>query len=248
MRRRSSGVARANELLGPDLVGAEAGGLDPERMIAQLEPLVTPARRERLQAVIGSRLRSVSVVMDAPHDPHNGAAVMRSCDAFGVQRLHVIERKEAFLVATSVARGAEKWVDVHVHASEEAVARAVAEERFEFVATDADGELCPDDLRHIPRLMLVIGNERVGIAGELRRRCSRAVRVPMRGFVDSLNLSVSTAILLASARRATTSLRARALSQREPRRRSGARKHERLVTPQGFYTTVPLRWRSASYG
>jgi tRNA (guanosine-2'-O-)-methyltransferase len=197
MRRRSSGVARANELLGPEL--ARTGGLDPERMIADLEPLVTPARRERLQAVIAARLQSVSVMMDAPHDPHNGAAVMRSCDAFGVQKLHVIERRGSFLVATSVARGAEKWVDVQLHRSEEALAAAVAEQGFEFVATDAEGELSPEDLKQIPRLMLVIGNERLGIAGELRRHCTRAVRVPMRGFVDSLNLSVSTAILLAAA-------------------------------------------------
>jgi tRNA (guanosine-2'-O-)-methyltransferase len=197
MRRRSSGVARANELLGPEL--AEAGAVDPELLIARLEPLVTPERRARLQAVIAARLHSVSVLMDAPHDPHNGAAVMRSCDAFGVQRLHVIERRESFLVATSVARGAEKWVDVHLHRDDEHAEQAIAAEPFELVATDAEGELSPDDLRHIPKLMLVIGNERAGIGRGLLERCARAVRVPMRGFVDSLNLSVSTAILLASA-------------------------------------------------
>jgi tRNA (guanosine-2'-O-)-methyltransferase len=67
------------------------------------------------------------------------------------------------------------------------------------VATDPDGELVPEDLRQIPRLALVIGNERAGIASDLRRLCARAVRVPMRGFVDSLNLSVSTAVLLTAA-------------------------------------------------
>ena len=55
------------------------------------------------------------VVMDAPHYRHNGAAVIRSCDAFGVQRLHVVERLEGFLAANSVARGSERWVDVRTY-------------------------------------------------------------------------------------------------------------------------------------
>jgi len=197
MRRRSAGVRRADEIFGPaptiDL------GVDPETAIAVLEPLVTDERRARLLEVIGRRLDSVTVVMDAPHDPHNGGAVVRSCDAFGVQRLHVIERYEPFLVATSVAKGSEQWVDVHLYENADAAAERLIPSEHEFIATDPDGELSPDDLRHIARPALVIGNEREGIEPSLRRLCKRAVRVPMRGFIDSLNLSVCAAILLASA-------------------------------------------------
>jgi tRNA (guanosine-2'-O-)-methyltransferase len=125
--------------------------------------------------------------------------VVRSCDAFGVQHLHVIERYEPFVVATTVAKGSEKWIDVHLHATADNAAASLSRRGHEFVATDPDGELAPEDLRAIGRLVLVIGNERDGIASDLRRLCSRAVRVPMRGFVDSLNLSVSTAVLLAAA-------------------------------------------------
>jgi tRNA (guanosine-2'-O-)-methyltransferase len=197
MRRRSPGVRRADEIFGPapnvDL------GVDPETAISVLEPLVTEERRARLQDVIGNRLDSVAVVMDAPHDPHNGGAVVRSCDAFGIQRLHVIERCEPFLVATSVAKGSEKWVDVHLYGTAEAAAENLASREHELIGTDPDGELAPEDLRHIARPALVIGNEREGILPSLRRQCRRAVRVPMRGFIDSLNLSVSAAILLAAA-------------------------------------------------
>jgi|SRR5690349_20841643 len=197
MRRRSPGVRRANELFGPE-VPAEIA-VDPEFAIATLEPLVTEQRRARLAEVIARRLDAVTVLMDAPHDPHNGGAVVRSCDAFGVQHLHVIERYEPFVVATTVAKGSEKWIDVHLHPTADAAAATLSHGRHEFVATDPDGELVPEDLAKIPRLSLVIGNERDGIASDLRRLCSRAVRVPMRGFVDSLNLSVSTAVLLAAA-------------------------------------------------
>ena len=197
MRRRSPGVRRANELFGP--VEQADLAVDPTFAIEALEPFVTDERRERLQEVIARRLESVTVLMDAPHDPHNGAAVARSCDAFGVQHLHVIERYEPFLVARSVSKGSEKWVDVHPHATAEAARTALASKGYEFVATDMDGELAPEDLRNIPRLALVIGNERMGIDSDLRKLCTRAVRVPMRGFVESLNLSVSTAVLLAAA-------------------------------------------------
>jgi tRNA (guanosine-2'-O-)-methyltransferase len=197
MRRRSPGVRRANELFGTD-VPAEVA-VDPRFAIETLEPLVTEQRRARLGEVIARRLDAVTVLMDAPHDPHNGGAVVRSCDAFGVQHLHVIERYEPFVVATSVAKGSEKWIDVHRHPSADAGAAVLAQNGHEFVATDPEGELVPEDLRQIPRLALVIGNERDGIASDLRRLCARAVRVPMRGFADSLNLSVSTAVLLASA-------------------------------------------------
>jgi tRNA (guanosine-2'-O-)-methyltransferase len=197
MRRRSPGVRRANELFGPQVPNELA--VDPSFAIQTLEPLVTEQRCARLREVIARRLGAVTVLMDAPHDPHNGGAVVRSCDAFGVQHLHVIERYEPFVVATTVAKGSEKWVDVHLHATADAAATVLARQGHEFVATDPDGELAPEDLRSIPRLALVIGNERDGITSDLRRLCARAVRVPMRGFVDSLNLSVSTAVLLAAA-------------------------------------------------
>jgi tRNA (guanosine-2'-O-)-methyltransferase len=191
MRRLTPDVHRADELLGPE------AALDPEMVIRVLEPMVLEQRRARLQEVIGRRLMSVTVVLDGPHDPHNGAAVMRSCDAFGVQTLHVIERYEPFLAAKTVAKGTEKWVDVHVHPDTPPLARRLS--GFELVATEATGDLRPEDLPGIEKLALIVGNEREGIARDLRALCRRAVRVPMRGFVDSLNLSVSTAILLSSA-------------------------------------------------
>jgi tRNA (guanosine-2'-O-)-methyltransferase len=178
---------------------ARAESHDAERVIRTLEPLVLDARRERLLAVAERRLGSVAVVFDAPHDPHNGAAVVRSCEAFGVHAVHVVESREPFLVATTVARSAEKWVDLRLHPSPGPAIDAVRRSGLELVAARADGELMPGDLARIPRLALVLGNERDGIGEELLGACRQSVRVPMRGFVESLNVSVSAAILLAAA-------------------------------------------------
>ncbi len=161
-----------------------------------LSQFVTDERRDRLRAVIGARLDAVTVVMDAPHDPHNGAAIVRSCDAFGIQRLHVVERREGFLSANSVSRGSERWVDVEAYEDPQEAIALLRERGYELVATHPEGELAPEDLATVPRLALLFGNERDGIAGELRAACTRAVRIPMRGFAESLNVSVTAAILL----------------------------------------------------
>ena len=197
MRRKTRGVLLGSELL-PALI-KRVERHDPERVVRLLEPLVLDRRAQRLREVIDQRLSSVQVVFDAPHDPHNGAAVVRSCEAFGVQFVHVVERLERFLAAPSVAKGSEKWVDLHHWPNVEEVIASMKERGLELVAAAADGELAPHDLASIPRLALVLGNERDGIADALAAACTRRVRVPMRGFVESLNVSVSAAILLAHA-------------------------------------------------
>lgn len=197
MRRHTPGVVPGTHLVPARIARAERH--DPERVIRLLEPLVLPRRADRLRTVIASRLASVQVLFDAPHDPHNGAAVVRSCEAFGVQRVNVVERNEPFLLAPTVARGSEKWIDLRRWPDAKSAIAALTGEGFELVAADAEGELVPEELASIPKLALVLGNERDGIAEELAQACSRRVRVPMRGFVESLNVSVSAAILLAAA-------------------------------------------------
>jgi tRNA (guanosine-2'-O-)-methyltransferase len=116
-----------------------------------------------------------------------------------VQFVHVIERLERFLAAPTVSKGSEKWVDLHRWPGVAEVVEHCREEGLELVAAHPEGELAPHDLASLPRIGIVLGNERDGIAAELAAACTRRVRVPMRGFMESLNVSVSAAILLAHA-------------------------------------------------
>jgi tRNA (guanosine-2'-O-)-methyltransferase len=197
MRRRTPGVVPGTHLV-PALI-ARAERHDAAAVVRLLEPLVLDRRAERLRNVIDKRLASVQVLFDAPHDPHNGAAVVRSCEAFGVQFVHVVERKETFLAAPSVSRGSEKWVDLRRWKSSTEAIEDLRAQGLELVGAHPDGELEPTDLASIPRLALVLGNERDGIAEDLEAACTKRVRVPMRGFVESLNVSVTAAILLSCA-------------------------------------------------
>lgn len=171
-------------------------GLDTRRIAAELQELVRPERREKLRRAIDARLHAVTVVMDAPYDPHNGAAVLRSCDAFGLAGMHVVERNTSFLAAKTVARGSERWVDVQTYPTVEPAVSTLRAQGYQLVATHPSGALVPDDLAKLPRVALVLGNERDGIGADLSAACDITVRIPMRGFAESLNVSVTAAILL----------------------------------------------------
>jgi tRNA (guanosine-2'-O-)-methyltransferase len=180
----------------------QADGHDPSRIVRILEPIVGDRRRERIRQVLDQRLLSVGVLFDSPYDPHNGAAVLRSCEAFGVARLHIVERaRTPFLAASSVARGSNKWVDVLLHQTAQSAIDTLRAEGMELVAAHPEGELAPEDLASIPKVCIVLGNERDGIQDVLAKECRRRVRVPMRGFVESLNVSVTSALLLYAATR-----------------------------------------------
>lgn len=199
MRRRSPGATRIAEE--QQKVVAAMALYDPHQVIAVLEGLVLEQRRAKLLRVIEGRLRSVTVVMDAPHDPFNGAAVIRSCDAFGVAQMHVVERKDAFLAARAVARGSEQWVDVKTYGVVAEAVTALRAGGYELCATHPEGKLLPGDLATRPRVAIVLGNERDGIGHDLAVSCENSVRIPMRGFAESLNVSVTAAILLEHATR-----------------------------------------------
>lgn len=194
MRRRTPGAAFVAEEQKKLL--AALPRLAVPRIAAELEPLVRLERREKLRRALDARLDAVTVVMDAPYDPHNGAAVLRSCDAFGLARMHVVERKTGFLASKPVARGSERWVEVHTYAEVPAAVSALRASGYELIATHPQGALVPEDLSKLPRVALVLGNEREGIGHDLVGACERSVRIPMRGFAESLNVSVTAAILL----------------------------------------------------
>lgn len=174
-------------------------GHDPRAIIACLSRWTLPERQARLASIFDARLASVTVLMDAPYDPHNGGAIVRTLDAFGVQDLHVVERQVSFFASRNVARGAHRWVDVQTYRAVPPAIDQLKSDGYTLVATHPEGELLPQDLPTIPKLCLVLGNERDGISQELEAACTTRVRVPMRGFVESLNVSVTGAILLSRA-------------------------------------------------
>jgi tRNA (guanosine-2'-O-)-methyltransferase len=189
-------------------------GWTTDGVVAVLEPLVEERRSVRLSSVAGERIGSVTLLMDAPQDPHNAAAALRSADAFGLPELHVVPRAEPFELGRKVSQGAERWVEVVLHDSAESAVQTLRARGYTLVSTHPQGTLTPEDLPKLERLCLVVGNETDGISHALTNAAETSVRVPMRGFVESLNLSVAAALLL----RAATLGRTGDLSPEERRR------------------------------
>jgi tRNA (guanosine-2'-O-)-methyltransferase len=194
-----SGSDRSERLLLP------APGPTPDwtaaEVVSALEPLTTEQRRECLKATLSRRLGSVCVVLDNPHDPYNGSAVLRSCDAFGIQRVHVVREREKFAASRLIAKGSQRWVDIIQH---DAPTQAVAHLRatgHRILVTHPQGKLEPEALNQFDKVALVLGNERDGVGSPLTAAAADTVRIDMCGFVESLNMSVTAAILLYAATR-----------------------------------------------
>lgn len=172
-----------------------------EEVITALEPLVIPTRRERLQAVLARRIGSVALLLDGIRDPYNGVALLRTCEALGVQDVHLVEHGDPFLVSRRVTQGAHHWLDIHHHPEPGEALLAIRRSNHALVLAHPAGELDPGDLAALERVCIVLGNEHDGVCDAIASACSRSVRVPMVGFAESLNVSVTGGILLAQATR-----------------------------------------------
>jgi tRNA (guanosine-2'-O-)-methyltransferase len=164
-----------------------------------LSPLVTEARLSRMKAVIAERSASLVVVLEKLTDPHNGSAIMRSADAFGVQEVHVIPSQHGFLAAHRVAKGTHRWLDIVRHRGAEACVDALHSRGFEVLVAAMDGELTPEDLAARERVAVVFGNEHAGASQAMRGVADGSFAIPMYGFVESLNVSVAAAVTLSIA-------------------------------------------------
>ncbi len=135
-------------------------------------------------------------VLEDVSDPHNTSAVLRSCDAFGVQQVHAVPGSWGFQVTHKISRGTHRWLDVVAHESAEECAEALKKEGRQIIVASMDGDLSPSDLADVPRPAIVFGNEHRGPSKTMRDFADGVFAVPMVGFVESLNVSVAAAITL----------------------------------------------------
>lgn len=169
----------------------------PEEVIeAALSPLVLPDRLARFDAVARARLASVVVVLEAVVDPHNTAAVLRTSDALGVGEIHFVDRGVKPMLAPRITRGCERWLDLYVHRDSAACARGLKDQGYDLYVADARATTPLEEIARCPRVALAFGNEHEGVSAELRAEARGAFSVPMRGMVESFNVSVAAGIAL----------------------------------------------------
>lgn len=156
---------------------------------------MTPERYKRIRTVLAQRTTDLTVLMDRVHKPHNLSAIVRSCDAMGVARAHAVA-PHRLQVHRHTSSGSGRWVDVVVHPNIEAAAGRVRSDDLRIVAAHRGPDSCPLDEVDLTRpTALLVGSELEGLSDDARELADQMVEVPMRGMVESFNVSVATAVL-----------------------------------------------------
>ncbi len=164
--------------------------------------MVTPTRRRRFIAVAKARQQGLALVLEDVHDPMNAAAIMRTADAFGVQEVHLIFAEEKPWNPRRVGKAsssAHKWLTFKIYRSTAMCLSSLSRRGYKIVATALTSgatNLYRAKLT-APKLALVVGNEHRGLSAAALARADHTVAVPMRGMVQSLNVSVTAALCIA---------------------------------------------------
>ena len=160
-----------------------------------------PERRARIDEVVAGRTRTLTVVMEAFCDPQNVNAVLRTCEAFGIQEVHAVEGPmKPYDRNKKISQNADKWLDVKRWRSTAECLAHLKDRGFAVYATHLDdGAVALERLSFAGKVALVFGNESRGVSPAALALCDARFAIPMRGFVQSLNVSVAAAISIAGA-------------------------------------------------
>lgn len=162
-----------------------------------LENILTDNRKEKFLKVLQERTNHFTVVVEDVFQMHNASAVMRSCEVFGVQNLNVIEQRYGKSIDKEIAMGAQKWVDIHSFDSVGNCIDTLKNKGYQIIATTPHTDDCLLDHFDISKpSAFCFGTEKEGLSEEIMQKADGFLKIPMVGFTESLNISVSAAIIL----------------------------------------------------
>ena len=167
------------------------------QLLEHLLSFLTERRKNLFEEVISKRTRHFTVATEDVYQLHNTSAIMRSCDVFGVQDLHVIEEKVSKKIDREIAMGAQKWVNIDRHNSTKECIDNLKENGYQIIATTPHNnstELKDFDISK--KSAFFFGKEKEGLSDIVLEAADGYLKIPMYGFTESLNISVSAAIIL----------------------------------------------------
>lgn len=173
-----------------------------KQLIEFLLQYITTERSDLFEKILQQRTSYLTVVLEDIFQPQNASAVLRTCDCFGIQNVHVIENRNTFNVDREVAMGASKWLSIHKYNEQknnslEAI-RNLKKDGYRIIATSphANDLLLPEFNVAKGKAALVFGSELPGISADVLKEADEFLKIPMYGFTESFNISVSAAIIL----------------------------------------------------
>jgi len=162
---------------------------------------ISDNKKEKFDAIIQDRTRHVTVVLENLFQPHNAAAVLRSCDCFGVQDVHVIENSNQYAPNKEIDMGSSKWLNINRYNQQEEntldCLQNLKNKGYQIVATTPHRDDCLiDELPLDKPVALLFGTEKSGLTETALKAADTFVKLPMYGFTESYNISVSVALAL----------------------------------------------------
>lgn len=163
---------------------------------------ITSHKKQLMEQVLNQRTRFFTVVLEDIYKPHNASAVLRTCDCFGIQDVHIIEKTTQYKVNPYVTRGASDWVTIHKYFEPEGSAVRSCFDNLRqngykvFATSPSQDSISIHDLPADEKIALVFGNEHEGVSEEVKSKADGLVHIPMLGFTESFNISVSASIFL----------------------------------------------------
>lgn len=173
-----------------------------KELVSFLEEFITDRRKELFYKIIDSRTRYLTVVLEDIYQPQNASAVLRTCDCFGIQDIHVIENQNEYTLNPDVTLGSDKWINLNINNTEEnntvSTLSKLKKEGYRIVATTPhtnDVNLEEFDLSR-GKAALLFGTELRGLSETAMDMADEYLKIPMHGFTESFNISVSAAVIL----------------------------------------------------
>lgn len=185
-----------------------------QALISYLEQQITLNKRTKMDEIVRNRTRHVTLLLEDIFQQHNASAIVRSAECFGVQDMHIVQERFSFSVNTGVAMGSSKWISMYRYGNTPDAFKALKEQGYRIVATTPHATASNlEDLPLDGKFALVFGTENVGLSAYAMEQADEYVKIPMYGFTESFNVSVSAALTLYHI---TTSLRNSSIDWRLP--------------------------------
>lgn len=171
-------------------------------LLNYLSGFLTQQRLEIFQKILDKRTRYLTVVLEDIFQPHNASAVLRTCDCFGIQDVHIIENRNTYEVNPDIALGSSKWLNLIRHKgrhnnTKECISKLRSDGYRIIATTPHRNDLDLDDFDiHKGKAAIFMGTELTGLTYNVLDNADEYVKIPMHGFTESFNISVSTAIIL----------------------------------------------------
>ncbi len=175
---------------------------EKQQLITYLSQFVTTARWEKILSVLQKRTRYITVILEDIYQPHNASAVLRSCDSFGVQDVHIVENKNIFTITQGVTIGSDRWLTLYrynqqgINNTEECLKKLKSEGYIIAATTPHKEQITIEQLSVNTKVALMFGSEINGLSEYAQNNADVSVKIPMLGFSESFNISVSAALCL----------------------------------------------------